>query len=349
MAENPFTNPDPALSSESAAPAVDRALVARSDPIILSGAGWFWWIAGLSVVNTIMMHSGTDRSFVIGLGFTLLADVIFKEIKVIAFIIDAIALAIFFGFGFLSRKGHLWAFVTGIVLYTLDAGIYILGQDWMSVAFHGLALFYMIAARRRCAPRSTPRRNRPRSLHRHRSPAPEAYHSPLTRPRDDLCFARCFLASIIRSFCPRDFWRFCRRASSCATWAALAASVRRHSRRSASSDHASRRLTDWLRSRWQRTSTPVGRCRRTTVDEVLLIFCPPAPAPRMNCSSRSPGRTPRETNRARSDASTRSGKSAMVCFSHKEAQKDTKKPPPWPSANPALFFCAFWRLFVANA
>ncbi|MBI2814885.1 MAG: hypothetical protein HYX71_11440 [Opitutae bacterium] len=144
MAENPFTKTDPARSSESAAPAINRALVAQSDPLILSGAGWFWWIAGLSVVNTIMMHSGADRSFVIGLGFTLVADAIFKEMKLVAFIIDALALAIFFGFGFLSRKGHLWAFVTGIALYTLDAGIYVLGQDWMSVAFHGLALFYMI-------------------------------------------------------------------------------------------------------------------------------------------------------------------------------------------------------------
>ena len=31
----------------------------------------------------------------------------------------------------------------GIVAYTLDAGIYVLFQDWMSLAFHGLGLFYM--------------------------------------------------------------------------------------------------------------------------------------------------------------------------------------------------------------
>jgi hypothetical protein len=138
MAENPFTK-----TAAETGP-VNRTLVARSNPLIQSGASWFWWIAGLSVVNTIMIHSGTDRNFVIGLGFTLLADAIFKEIKVIAFIVDAVALATFVGFGLLSRKGHLWAFITGIVLYTLDAGIYVLGQDWMSVAFHGLALFYMI-------------------------------------------------------------------------------------------------------------------------------------------------------------------------------------------------------------
>ncbi len=144
MAENPFTKTDPALTAESAAPAVNRAIVAQSEPLVMSGASWFWWIAGLSIVNSIMIHSGSDRNFVIGLGFTLLADAIFLSIKPIAFAIDAVALAVFFGFGYLSRRGQLWAFVTGIVFYAVDAVIYVLGQDWMSVAFHGLALFYMI-------------------------------------------------------------------------------------------------------------------------------------------------------------------------------------------------------------
>jgi len=135
MAENPFTKPETAP--------VDRALVALAEPEVISGANWFWWIAGLSVVNSVMIHTGSDRTFVIGLGFTLLADTIFKDHLLIALVIDVIALAVIVGFGFLSRKGHLWAFVLGIVLYTLDAGIYVLGQDWMSVGFHCLALFYM--------------------------------------------------------------------------------------------------------------------------------------------------------------------------------------------------------------
>jgi hypothetical protein len=135
MAENPFTK---------TAPVLNRAEIAQSRPEIGSGASWFWWIAGLSVVNSVMVHSGSDTNFVIGLGFTLLVDNIFKENLVVALAIDALALASIAGFGFMSRKGHLWAFVTGIALYSLDAAIYLLFQDWMSVAFHGLALFYMI-------------------------------------------------------------------------------------------------------------------------------------------------------------------------------------------------------------
>lgn len=140
MAENPFTKTETAP--------IDRAVIALSDSVITSGAGWFWWIAGLSVVNTVMIHSGSDRNFVIGLGFTLMADAVFKGYKVIAFSIDAVALGTFFGLGYFSRKGHLWAFVTGVVLYALDALIYVAFQDWMSVAFHGLALFYLFRGAR---------------------------------------------------------------------------------------------------------------------------------------------------------------------------------------------------------
>lgn len=135
MADNPFTKTETAP--------IDRAIIAQSDSVITGGASWFFWIAGLSIVNTAMIHSGSDTSFVIGLGFTLVADAMFKAYKLVAFGIDAVALGAFFGLGFLARKGHLWAFVTGIVLYGLDALIYLAFQDWMSVAFHGLALFYL--------------------------------------------------------------------------------------------------------------------------------------------------------------------------------------------------------------
>ena len=69
MAENPFTTaqtPLPSGSAPSHAPIVNEALVAQADPVVMSGASWFWWIGGLSVVNTIMLHSGSDTGFIIG-------------------------------------------------------------------------------------------------------------------------------------------------------------------------------------------------------------------------------------------------------------------------------------------
>jgi hypothetical protein len=147
MADNPFTTSATTPPLVSAAPAaLDYAAIARSDPQIISGARWFWWIAGLSLVNTVLIHSGSDTSFVIGLGFTLVADAIFQAIKPIAFAIDALALGFFFAMGWFAGKGRLWAFLVGIVCYVLDAGIYLFFQDWMSLAFHALALVYLAKA-----------------------------------------------------------------------------------------------------------------------------------------------------------------------------------------------------------
>lgn len=148
MAANPFTQTDNANLSAAPASAagapVNRVLVAQSDPEVMSGASWFWWIGGLSLVNTIMIHSGSDTGFIIGLGFTLVIDAMFREYQLVAFIIDALAIGTILALGFFARKGHFWAFVAGIGLYTLDAGIYLLVQDWMAVAFHGLALFFLV-------------------------------------------------------------------------------------------------------------------------------------------------------------------------------------------------------------
>ncbi len=142
--------PAPAPASP---PAIDRAAIVQAEPEIKNGASWFWWIAALSLINTVLMHSGSDTSLAIGLGFTLLADVIFKDHLVFALVIDALALITIAGLGWFAHKGHFWAFVLGILLYGLDALIYVFGQDWIAIGIHCFALFYMIrgAARLRTA------------------------------------------------------------------------------------------------------------------------------------------------------------------------------------------------------
>ena len=144
MAENPFTAPS--AGGPAATAQIDPAVVAQANPQIISGARWFWWIAGLSLVNSAIMHGGGQTSFVIGLGFTLVADAVFQALKPIAFLIDAVAIGFFFGIGWFAGKGRVWAFITGIVFYVLDAGIYLYFQDWMPLAFHAFALFYIIRA-----------------------------------------------------------------------------------------------------------------------------------------------------------------------------------------------------------
>ena len=83
---------------------VNKAAIAAGTPGVASAARWFWWIAGLSLVNTILVHSGSETSFVIGLGFTLIADYVFQSMKLIAFAVDALALGFFVFIGWRRLK-----------------------------------------------------------------------------------------------------------------------------------------------------------------------------------------------------------------------------------------------------
>jgi len=41
-----------------------------------SGANWFYWVAGLSLINTIMIFAGAKWGFAIGLAITQIIDVV---------------------------------------------------------------------------------------------------------------------------------------------------------------------------------------------------------------------------------------------------------------------------------
>ncbi len=113
-------------------------------PIVQSAARWFWWIAGLSVVNIALFQSGSDTNFVVGLGITAISDVVFASNKAIGFVIDAPAVGFFVWMGAQGSRGKLWAFYVGLAVYALDALIYVSFKDWMPVAFHALAVFFIM-------------------------------------------------------------------------------------------------------------------------------------------------------------------------------------------------------------
>jgi hypothetical protein len=117
-----------------------------------NGANWFFWIAGLSLVNSIVFLSGGELNFVVGLGLTQVIDgiagVIAKEakdaemvVRVVAFGLDVVIAGFVVGFGVLARKGFDWAFLVGMVLYAIVGLIFLLVQAWLSIGFHVFALF----------------------------------------------------------------------------------------------------------------------------------------------------------------------------------------------------------------
>ncbi len=135
------TAPAPVASKEDL-DAIRLQLTARLN----SGANWFFWIAGLSLVNTVLAALKADRRFILGLGITQVVDEIAKlngGIGVITVIIDVVIAGLFILFGLKARKERKWAFVVGMVLYSLDALLSVVGVALLDVGFHVLALVYL--------------------------------------------------------------------------------------------------------------------------------------------------------------------------------------------------------------
>lgn len=130
----------------------------RNDPAteaqLKSGASWFYWIAGLSLVNSIAAVSGSDWRFILGLGITQVIDAFGSEMggagKVVTLILDLIAAGVLVLFGVLGHKRHTWAFITGMVLFALDGGIFLLAQDWLGVGFHVFVLYCFFRGLKAC-------------------------------------------------------------------------------------------------------------------------------------------------------------------------------------------------------
>jgi hypothetical protein len=69
--------------------------------------------------------------------------VAFAHNKAVGFVIDALAVGFFLLMGAQAARGVLWAFYVGLGVYALDALIYLNYQDWMPVAFHAFAIFFI--------------------------------------------------------------------------------------------------------------------------------------------------------------------------------------------------------------
>lgn len=112
-----------------------------------SGANWFFWIAGLSIINSIAIHSGSTWSFTVGLGLTQLVDgAITQEApnaRIIAILFDAFAAGVFILVGYAARKYRM-VILVGLAFYGFDSLIYLLIQSWFGVAIHVLIIFFIV-------------------------------------------------------------------------------------------------------------------------------------------------------------------------------------------------------------
>jgi hypothetical protein len=112
---------------------------------VKSRAAWFFWIAGFSAFNSAAIWYRLNFYFVLGLGITQLFDVAGTRTGAAAgaVVLDLLVLGLFILFGAAAGKGSSKAFVAGMIVYALDAGLCALLQHWLNVAFHVYVLYQL--------------------------------------------------------------------------------------------------------------------------------------------------------------------------------------------------------------
>ena len=134
--------------------AVNASPDAASAAQLKSGASWFYWIAGLSLINSISAASGSSWRFIVGLGITQIFDEFGNQMgsagRWVALVLDLLAAGVFILFGVFAHKAHSWAFIVGMILFALDGLIFLLASDWIGVAFHAFVLYCLFRGFQAC-------------------------------------------------------------------------------------------------------------------------------------------------------------------------------------------------------
>lgn len=120
-----------------------------------NGVSWFYWIAGLSLINSLVVFFDGDWSFIAGLGVTQLidsfafvfSDIFGQKLIYIGFAINLIIIGIFFILGKIATSKRIKDVILfGIVFYSVDTLIFIYFTDYISILFHLYAIYSMVKA-----------------------------------------------------------------------------------------------------------------------------------------------------------------------------------------------------------
>lgn len=121
---------------------------------VRTSAGWFNAIALFSVINAIVVLTGMKVRFIVGLA---LVDIITPPSigfghpdAWIALVLDAIVAGVWVLFASQAKKARRWAFITGMILYLLDAAACLIFQDFVTALFHGYVLYRLFLGVQAC-------------------------------------------------------------------------------------------------------------------------------------------------------------------------------------------------------
>lgn len=115
------------------------------------GVNWFYWIAALTIITSLIALFGGGIRFLISLGVTqfidafaaLLAAELGGAVMVVALILDLVVTGIFALFGYLAGKKLLWAYIIGMVVFLFDGLLSLVFKDAIGVVAHAVVLFFL--------------------------------------------------------------------------------------------------------------------------------------------------------------------------------------------------------------
>jgi len=156
QAPEPVTPPEPAED-----PAEQARFRKRMDLVrqAKGGINWFYWVAALSIINTIITLTGGLANFFLGFGLIPLVNALLARAaqgalaggtdlnlvtRLAGAVIDLALGGVFLLFGYLGQRSHRNWILVGIALYTFDGFIFLLYQDWLGVLFHAYVIYSLI-------------------------------------------------------------------------------------------------------------------------------------------------------------------------------------------------------------
>jgi hypothetical protein len=117
----------------------------RLDHRLNVGASWFFWIATLTFISSLVaLVSKQSFGFIIGLGITQIIDSLEFSSSFITLGIDTLLASLFLFLGLKARKAQRWPFILGIVLYGLDTLIFLWVKDYVGLIFHAFVILGLL-------------------------------------------------------------------------------------------------------------------------------------------------------------------------------------------------------------
>jgi hypothetical protein len=118
------------------------------------GANWFYWLAGLSMITSLIAFFGGGIQFIFSLGITRIIDGLAAGVseglggssaaKVVALVLDLVITGIFVLFGYLSNQKQIWAYLIGAIVFLMDGLLSLLFGEIINVLAHGFVLYFLI-------------------------------------------------------------------------------------------------------------------------------------------------------------------------------------------------------------